>query len=477
MRTKLPFVGPAYQARSLNADAQSAINCYLEMDNASPRAPLALYGTPGTVLKFTLPTGPVRAGIAEGGFSWFVGGNTVYRVDSSYNMTTLGTISTSTGEVGICSNGAQILIVDGVGGWLITVAASTLAVIADADFPNGVKRCAYQDGYFLVTGLANSPSFWINTTAYDGAAWDALDFASAEGSPDNAVGMIVDHRELWLFGALSAEVWVNTGSTDFPFQRSGNTFIEHGCAAAGTIAKADNTVFWLGNDDKGAGIVWRADGYTPIRISTHALEHAFAGYTLSDAFAFTYQQEGHIFYCLTFPTDSKTWVYDASTQAWHERAYMNPLTGALSRWRSNCSVFFNGEHLVGDYETGKVYALDLDTYTDSGDAILRQRRTATSEGLQVRLFYSAVQVDMETGVGNGNGQGADPLLMLRYSSDGGHTWSNEKTASIGQVGEYSNRVRFTRLGAGRNRLWEISLTDPVKFAVFGAVVEGEPGTN
>jgi len=477
MRTKLPFVGPAYQARSLNADAQTAINCYLEMDNASPRAPLALYGTPGTVLKCTLATGPVRGGISEGGYSWFVGGNTVYRVDSNWNMTTLGTISTNSGEVGIVSNGAQILIVDGVGGWLITVATSTLAVIADTDFPNGVKRCGYQDGYFLVTGLANSPSFWINTTAYDGAAWDALDFASAEGSPDNTVGMIVDHRELWLFGALSAEVWVNTGSSDFPFQRSGNTFIEHGCAAAGTIAKADNTVFWLGNDDKGAGIVWRADGYSPVRVSTHALEHAFASYTLSDAFAFTYQQEGHIWYILTFPTDSKTWAFDASTQLWFERAYMNPLTGALSRWRANCAVFFNGEHLVGDYESGKVYALDLDTYTDNGDAILRQRRTATSEGLQTRLFYSALQVDMETGVGNGNGQGSDPLLMLRYSNDGGRTWSNEKTASIGQVGEYSNRVRFTRLGAGRNRLWEISMTDPVKFAVFGAVVEGEPGTN
>ena len=477
MKTKLPFVGPAYEARSLNADAQTAINCYLELDSASPRAPLALYGTPGTVLKFTLPNFPVRAAISEGGYSWWVAGNTVYKVDSSYTITSVGTISTSTGEVGMASNGVQILIVDGVNGWLITVATATMAVIADTDFPAGVKQCAYQDGYFLVTGLANSPSFWINQTAYDGSAWDALDFASAEGSPDNTIGMIVDHSELWLFGDLSAEVWLNTGATDFPFQRSGNTFIEHGCANAGTIAKADNTVFWLGRDDKGAGMVWRADGYTPMRISTHALEHAFASYTLSDAFAFTYQSEGHVFYCLTFPTDSKTWVFDASTQAWHERAYMNPLTGALSRWRANCLVFFNDEHLVGDYVTGRVYALDLDTHTDNGDAILRQRRTSTSEGLQARLFYSSVQVDMETGIGQGNGQGLDPLLMLRYSNDGGHTWSNEKTASLGRIGEYSNRVRFNRLGAGRNRLWEISMTDPVKFAVFGAVVEGEPGAS
>jgi hypothetical protein len=477
VRTKIQFVGQAYTAASLNADAQSAINCYLELDNASPRAPTALYGTPGTVLKFTLPNAPVRGGIKEGNYSWWVGGNTVYRVDADFNVTSIGTIATWTGEVGMISNGVQVLIVDGVGGWLITVATSTLTAISDPDFPNGVKRCAYQDGYFIVTGLASSQSFWINHTAYDGAAWDALDYASAEGSPDNTIGVISDHRELWLFGELSAEIWTNTGNADFPFQRSGNSFIEHGCAAAGTIAKADNTVFWLGSDDRGGAIVWRANGYTPMRVSTHALEFEFAKYTIGDAIAFTYQQGGHIFYCLTFPTDKRTWVYDASTQCWHERAWMNPATGQLSRWRANCYVLFNRMALVGDYESGKVYELDLNAYTDDGAVMLRRRRTETTENMQNRMFYASLQVDMETGVGVSTGQGSDPHLMLRYSSDGGHTWSNEKTASIGKIGEYGARAKFNRLGAGRNRLWEISLTDPVKFAVFGAVVDCESGTS
>jgi hypothetical protein len=476
VKTKLSFVGPAYTARSPNANAQRAVNCFLELDNASPRAPVALYGTPGTVRQFTLPTGPVRAGWKEGAFSWWVAGGTVYRVDAAYAVLALGTIGTGTGEVGMCSNGQQVLIVDGVGGWIIDTATSALAAITSEGFPAGVTRATYQDGYFIVTGQPGSQSFWINQTPYIGTVWDALDFASAEGSPDNTVGLISDHRELWLFGELSAEVWMNTGSSDFPFQRSGNTFIEHGCAAAGTICKADNTVFWLGADDRGSGIVWRASGYTPARISTHALEHAMAGYVLSDAFAMTYQQEGHIFYVLTFPTSQATWVYDASTQAWHERAWMHPQTGELSRWRANCSVFFNGQHLVGDYESGAVYALDLDAYTDDGGPIKRIRTTATTEGLQNRLFYSSLQVDMETGVGLSVGQGQDPQLMLRYSSDGGHTWSNEKSATVGKVGEYGARAKFNRLGSGRNRVWELSFTDPCKFAILGAVVEGEPGT-
>jgi hypothetical protein len=474
MRVRIPFVGPSATARSINADVQRSLNCYVEMDSASPRAPIALYGTPGLRKVATLPTGPVRACITEGGYVWALAGNTVYRVSSAYVVTTVGTISTSAGEVGMASNGSEIIIVDGVGGYLVTVATATLAIIADADFPAGVKRATYQDGYFVVTG-DGSQSFYISGLI-NGGAWDGLDFASAEGSPDNTVGVISDHRELWLFGANSAEVWVNTGSGDFPFERSGNTFIEHGCAAAGSITKLDNTVFWLGADDRGTGIVWRADGYTPLRISTHATEVAFSGYTLSDAHGWSYQQDGHGFYVLHFPTDGKTWVYDVATQLWHERAYRES-GGSLTQWRANCHAMLGGLHLVGDSDDGRLYVLDTECYTDDGDAILRLRTTQTQEQLQNRIFYTDLQVDMETGIGLASGQGEDPLLMMRYSNDGGHTWSNIKTATLGKLGEYGARCRFMRLGAGRNRTWEISMTDPVKFVVLGAVVEAQTGVN
>lgn len=475
MRVKIPFVGPSYTARSSNADAQRTLNCFVEMSNASPRAPLALYGTPGLRKVATLATGPVRGCLSEGGFAWVVAGGTVYRVSTAYAVTTVGTMGTTTGAVGMASNGSEVIIVDGSGGYLVTVATATMATISDADFPNGVRQAAYQDGYFVVTG-DGSQSFYISGLL-NGGAWDGLDFASAEGSPDSTVGVISDHRELWLFGANSAEVWVNTGNNDFPFERSGNTFVEHGCASAGSIAKLDNTVFWLGADDRGTGIVWRADGYSPLRISTHATEFAFAGYTLGDAVAFSYQQEGHGFYVLHFPTDGKTWVYDAATQLWHERAYREAATGVLSQWRANCHTMLGGLHLVGDCEDGRLYVLDPDYFSDDGDPILRLRTAQTQEQLQTRIFYSELQIDMETGVGLATGQGSAPLLMMRYSNDGGHTWSNEKTATVGAVGEYGARCRFMRLGAGRNRVWEISMTDPVRFAVLGAVVDATAGVS
>lgn len=472
MKQRIPFVGPSYQARSSNADAQRALNCYIEMDQASPRAPMALYGTPGLKYAFTL-AGEVRGAVVEDGYLWIVAANTVYKVSSSYTITTIGTINTYSGTIGIATNGQQILIVDGTNGYTIAVPLSTLSQISDPDFPNGVKRATYQDGYFIVTG-DGTQKFYISGL-YDGATWDGLDFASAEGSPDDTVGCISDHRELWLFGSNSAEIWVNTGNSDFPFERSANAFIEHGCAAASTIAKLDNTVFWLGADDRGSGIVWRASGYVPARVSNHAIETAIAGYTtISDAFAFTYQQEGHAFYVLTFPTESVTWVYDVATGLWHERAYLNA-DNTLSRWRANCHVMFGNKHLVGDFSNGKVYELDMETYTDGGDPILRLRASQTEEIMQNRLFYNVLQIDMETGVGLESGE--DPQMMMRYSNDGGHTWSDYRTSTVGKIGDYGARCRFSRLGAGRNRVWEISMTDPVKFAVIGAVVEAEPGTN
>lgn len=471
MRIRIPFVGPSYEARSVNADAQRAINCYVELDNNTPRAPRALYGTPGLLLRGTIGAGPIRAMVRDGAFLYAVSGAGVYKITLSagvYTPTLLGNIGTSSGPIGVASSGTQIILVDGVNGWIITTASAVLAQITNVNFPNGVNRATYQDQYFIVCGNGTQ-KFHISALG-DGFTWKALDFASAEGSPDLLLNCVSIHRELWLFGDTTVEIWLNTGNPTFPFERSGNTFIEHGCAAADTVAKIDNTLFWLGKDDRGGPVVWRANGYTPIRVSTHALEKAMQGYgNFSDARAFSYQQEGHDFYVLTFTSDDHTWVYDAATGYWHERAWRDPVTTALKRWRGACHVFFNQDNLVGDHTTGKFYALKLDTYTDDGNPIYRLRAAVPQEHNQERLFFGFLQIDMETGTGGS--------LSLRYSNDGGQTWSGVKDASTGAVGDYSARAIFRNLGSGRNRVWEIGSLTNSKFAVIGAVVEGTKGTS
>lgn len=470
-RTKLPFIGAAYRSRSLNVSAQRSVNCYLEAGKDG--APVALYGTPGTVLKATLGSGPIRSSIASGGHAWFVSGNEVYRLSSSYVSTLCGTIGTSSGPVSMSANDTQIIIVDGSAGYIIDMAPATVAQIIDPDFPNGVTQATYQDGFFIVAGNS-SGQFFINETPNNGTSWNGLDFASAEGSPDNTISIISDHRELWLIGSDSAEVWVNTGNADFPFERSGNVFIEHGCAAPFSLEKMDSTVFWLGSDSRGSGTVWRANGYSPVRIGTHALEYAIGQMSrIDDAFSFAYVQEGHSFYCLTFPTANQTWVFDAASNEWHERAWFNPANGSLNRWRPSCHAFAFGVHLVGDFENGNIYALDLNTNTDNGQPIKRIRSALVLNRDQFRQFYSMLQVVMETGVGSETG--SDPQLVLRYSDDYGHTWSNEKTCSLGKIGEYSKRAIFRRLGSAYNRVFEISTTDDVRFAITSAFIEFENG--
>jgi hypothetical protein len=437
----------------------------------------------------------------------------------------------------MADNGTQLFIAANGPSYIYNNLTSTFAQILDVDFP-GAVTVGYLDGYF-VFNEPNSQRIWV-TQLLDGTSIDPLDFASAEGSPDGVVGIIVDHREVWVYGTGTVEVWYDTGSSDFPLQRIQGAFNEIGCISAYTIAKMDNGLFWLGADARGQGIVYRANGYTGQRISTHAVEWQIQQYgNLTDAIAYTYQQDGHSFYVLTFPSANATWVYDVATGAWHERAGWN--NGSFTRHRSNCQMAFNTKIVVGDYENGNIYAFDLDTYADNGQTqkwLRSWRALPTGQNNLKRTAQHSMQIDIESGVGlNGvplqdmylttdvleannyfllseggdsiidedtsvesiyittdiiepnnyflvsedgayfideemdGVQGADPEVMLRWSDDGGHTWSNYRTASIGKIGEYYRRVWFRRLGMTlqlRDRVYELSMTDPVKTALMGA---------
>ena len=285
--------------------------------------------------------------------------------------------------------------------------------------------------------------------------------------------MIVNNREAWLFGTNSIEVWYDAGTPDFPLARIQGASNEIGCVAPYSVAKLDNSVFWLGKDARGRGIVYRNNGYTGIRASNHSIEWQIQQYgDLSNAIAYTYQQDGHSFYVLTFPTVQKTWVYDVSTQSWHERAGW--ANGDFVRYRPNCQVAFNNEVIVGDYENGNLYAYDLEVYSDNGapQKWLRSWRPIPSGQNNLRrTAQHSLQLDCETGVGVNLGQGDDPQVMLRWSDDGGHTWSNEHWSKMGRIGQYGRRVFWRRLGMTmklRDRVYEVSGTDPVKIAIVGA---------
>jgi hypothetical protein len=506
---KTPILGQSYVARSVNAADNRMINLFPEVIPEGGKEPGWLQRAPGLRLLATIGTGPIRgvwAFASSSSVAFVVSGNELYKINTSYNATLLGSVSGS-GPVSMADNGTQLFVACDPDSYIYNNSTDVFSPISDPDFP-GAKVVGYLDGYFVFIE-PNSQKIWV-TTLLDGTSIDPLDFASAEGSPDGVVGMIVDHREVWVYGTNSVEVWYNTGASDFPLQRIQGAFNEIGCAATYSVAKLDNGLFWLGADSRGQGIVYRANGYNGQRISTHAVEWHIQSYgNISDAVAYTYQQDGHSFYVLTFPSANKTWVYDVAAQAWHERASGNE---NQYRHRSNCQMAFDSEIVVGDFENGNIYAFDMTVYADNG-AIQKWLRSwralPPGQNNLKRTAHHSLQLDCESGVGldyldplgpveienlydlllleDGGellteaGDGIllnesewgmmQPQVMLRWSDDGGHTWSSEHWAPMGAIGQFSQRVFWRRLGMTlklRDRVYEISGTDPVKIAIMGA---------
>ncbi|WP_440966165.1 hypothetical protein ACL58G_07910 [Massilia sp. GER05] len=471
---QIPFVGASYRERSSNLDAQACINLFPVVgESGTAKAVSALYGTPGTRPLLTLPTVPVRGMHVpdDGSRAIVAAGGSVYRLGKDLAYTKIGTIDDGTGLVDITDNGTQAVIVTGVAGYLVDISANTVTRIIDDAF-YGASSAAILDT-FAIFNRPGTNQFYISGS--NDMTFDALDFASAESNAEPIVRLIVNHGELLIFKETVTELWRANGNTDFPFGRDTNATIEQGCAAPWSVASMDNTVFWLGKNKDGGGIVWRLNGYTPQRVSTDAIEYAIAKYpTIADARAYAYQQEGHTFYVLTFPSGGATWVYDAATQLWHQRAYLDPDTGTLGRHRSNCHMYYAGLHIVGDFETGDLYALDLDYFQDGTDPMPSIRAAAYISGPDYNwIIHNRLQVDFEPGVGLVDGQGSAPLVLLDWSDDGGKTWSNQHRGSLGKTGEYITRIFWTRLGRARARTYRVTISDPVKRVIMGAALNPE----
>lgn len=467
---RIPLTGGAYAARSLIADAQRSVNLYPENNPQDATAPVTHYPTPG----LTLVSSPPVAGesrciyTATNGKRFDVVGQTVYFVDVLNAYTALGTLTSATGPVSMVDNTFNVFIVDGTpNGYTIDLTTNAFAPVSDPAF-YGADKVDYVDGYFVF----NKPStqqFYISK--YGDIAFDSLDIASKSTYPDNLVTLAVMHREVWLFGELTTEVWYNTGASDFTFGRMPGVFLEHGCAAKYSVAKIDLALFWLSKDLQGQGCVFAGKNYAAERISTHAIEAEFQTYSrIDDAIGLSYLQGGHAFYVLTFPTANKTWCFDTATGQWHQRAHLEA-DGSQSRHRMNCHSFNGGRNLVGDCKNGNVYMLDPNSYSDNGAPMLYVRSFPHISGADGnRVLFRQFVADME--VGNGLPGDTDaPEIRLRWSDDRGRSWGNAVTGSLGKVGEFLTSIQWQRLGYARDRVFELSWSSPVKTALNGAWVD------
>lgn len=476
------FVGGSNESESRIADCERTVNFYPEVVGGAAKAPIVLYPAPGVDLVCTLPVSPFRGAYTLNGQTFAVGGDRLYKLNISgfgadvvVTSTELasGLNNPDDGPVTMASNGDagfQLMISSGSFLYCWDLRTSTLTQIQ-----TGISQVGFIDGFFI--GLNPARSEFSISALEDGATWDPTQVAQRNDAADKWQTMLVAHKELWLFGSQTASVWYDAGLAPFPFAPNPSVFIETALAAPNAADMFDGAPIWLGTNTAGGAMVYRADGYSPRRVSNHALEYALLSYpTLVDAESFVYQESGHSFWVLTFPTAQATWVYDAATGDWHERGEWNgyTFTGLATRGH----VYVNGAHLTGSRSSGAIYRMGIDLATGvDGTGLRRLRRAPHVWNGGNRFVTDRFLLDLETGLGLPTGQGSDPKAFLRWSNDGGHTFGSLREVSVGRVGQYRARAQWFRLGMARDRVYEFSCSDPIPWRLIDAYIDVRPAAS
>ena len=467
------FVGGSYSLQDIAADCQSAINLFPQSDESGfGKSAIIQLPTPGTRAFATAPSsGAGRGTFTFNGRTFAVSGTILYEALSSGSTASLGSLSSDGMPVSWAANPTQLIIASGGIVYCLVLATNALSVVTALSGID-IIQIGYSDGFFLAL-VRNGIGFYISAPE-DGTTWDLGNFSDVSVYAENVLAMIIDHREPWFFGSKRSQPYYNSGAANTPYVPISGGFVEEGIIAPFSVTQIDNSIFWLGGSaDRGAGIAWRANGYTPTRVSNHAIEFAIQSYAvISDAVAYSYQDQGHAFYVLCFPTANVTWVYDVATQQWHQRA-----SGAQAQnaHTSMAHTYNFGKHLVCNAVTGDLNELSNTVYTDVGEQIIyRVRRAPHVSTEQQWIFHSQLQVDVEVGLGpippltNPDGSPRGPRMNLRWSDDGGKTWSNYYPKDCGQSGQYKKRVLWRRLGKSRDRVFEVSMSDPIPWRIVDA---------
>jgi hypothetical protein len=409
---------------------------------------------------------------------YYCAGRNLYYVSPAYAFTLLGSIPLNDTPVAMLDNGTTLVLVDGTPtGYQLDLLTNTFSQITDPAFL-GASSIGYLDT-FLLFNQPDTKTFF--STLSNVVSFDPLYEAAKTGFPDILMSVVTAHREIWLIGQLTTEVWYNAGNANFPFSIVPGTFIELGTCARYSVARHGLELFWLTQDKDGQRFVVNASAqanYLPRRVSTFAMEQEWQKYeVVSDAVGFTYQQAGHIFYVLNFPTADKTWVWDQSAGQWHERVWTDG-NGVEHRYRGQVAQSAYGKNFLGDWETGQLYELDLESFTDAGAPVVRRRGFPHLTNDGKRVVYPTFSADIEcgnnTGLVDGSTFAMPPEISLRWSDSRGKSWGNPVKQSLGSAGQYLTQPQWNRLGMARDRVFELFWSTPELAALNGAYIEVFP---
>jgi hypothetical protein len=486
--SRFGFVGPSYLSTSPIADAEECINFYPEAIEGQGKTAYALYPTPGLkpVSKLVNETAIWGQKWVPAAGRYFAGGSHLYELDQNFTITDRGALTAPTGPITIICNQTQLLILSAGLLWVFTLATNTLAAVVSPPFP-AVAAIGFSDGFAVA--VQSSPADIALSSIGDFSTWNAINTSSISLFPDNIVSMVVDHRELVLFGNTKSVVYANAGAAIFPFQPVPGAFIEQGADSLSGQVQLDNSVMWTSFDERGHLVAYRSQGYVGQRISNHAVEQQWQSYaTTSDLISYSLQMNGHPWWHLYFPTAGVSWRYDVATGMWHKA--LGWLNGAYTAHNTQNHAFAFGKHLMGDWASGTIYQMAMPSYngaswdfcSDGANPIRRLRQSPYVQTEGVRVYHNRLQFDLETGLGpipplrDAMGNPRDPQMMVSWSNDGAKTFCPNKILNCGQGGNYSKRVFLNRLGSTlHGRVYRAVMTDPIPWRFADAWLDADPG--
>lgn len=474
MRVQLFGIGLKGESPAITA--QHRINCYAEQERNDPdRTTIALVGTPGKTLKADLGASPSRGIWSVDTLStplyFTVHQGTLYSVNNAATVSVIGTIGTITGDVSMADDGTYLVLVDGTNGWWYDmVNGGALTQITDGNFTTSPKYVTWQDTYFAVA--SNQPTKqWQLSDNGTTSVWPAVNIAFAGSGSGKLQAIIADHSILIPLGDKYTEFWQNNGFSDFPYGAIPGSAQEFGLASPWSLFKYDNSLGGLFKNNMGEVAIARMSGFGLKRLSNFELEGIINRYTdVSDCRAFGYMLGGHPMGQFNFPTAGKSWLYDGSQQLWSE---LQDANGARD-WGEKYCTFLN-QRLVTDYRNGKIYKLDPDVYTNNGDTLPMEVTSKHIWNDDKEVGIEQLQVDIQSGVGLAVGQGSNPQIMLEVSKDGGQSFNPVSWASMGKVGQYTQRAVWRSLGSARDWVLRLRITDPVKRIITGCSAEIKGG--
>lgn len=448
-------IGPSYHLDDRKAAVQTAINMYLEaIEGMGESRTLTQVSAPG-LAQFAYLGAEIRCQRVAFGRWFVVDGNTLYEMVLGAPVSR-GTLLTSSGTVWMSNNDTQLAVTDGENLHVMVFSTNVYSQVTGPGW-RGTIDIHELDGYTLFVA-PDSDQFYISASG-DTTSLDPLDFSSADALPDNIVAQKVLHREWVLFGVFSAEIWVNSGDSLFPFARYNSVTLDVGCVGKDAAIVAADSIYWVGQTRNGSGIVYTLNGHSPTRVSTRAIEQALAKADLASVRMWSYQVDGHEFIAINAVGMPTTLVFDAATRQWHERAEW------LDGWfplRVNNVCFFGGVQYAGDAR-GNLYAMSQTTYAYGNDPMVRER---TWPHLVLPDMEPISFFGLELGCTTGHGGN----VMLQISNDGGYTFGPPLLRSLGAIGRFMERVRWNGLGTARDRVFRLRCSDAVPFNIHAATV-------